>query len=65
MTFRCGCGRSLNVHNKEVQAKYELEKSVSQDDWKPDKCTADDGITDAYGDMLFLTGNNNRSKVVN
>ncbi len=33
--------------------------------WSVDQCTSDDGVTDAYGDILFLDKSEDLSKVTN
>ena len=62
--IRCGCGRAFTIHDQDVQKRYKAERDEPmKEEWSVKNCTREDDLTDAYGDMLFLTGNDSRSKV--
>ena len=54
---RCHCGLLLNEHKRQ-----DLNQN-SSGKWTINTCTQADGPTDAYGDVMFVSNNNNIAKV--
>ena len=59
----CGCGRKKEDHTEEAKLNANKEPFKSLKQWTVDACTENGDITDAFGDMLFLGGNDQIAKV--
>ena len=59
LNHRCECGIGIEQHRykNDKNSKNKISK------WEPKICTADDGLTDAFGDVKFICNNNAVAKV--
>ena len=65
---RCQCGRYFDDHHERVKDYFIDDGYLIKEKWDHKNlsfdCTADDGPTDSYGDVIFLGRKEEASKVI-
>ena len=54
----CECGRMKDTHKEDAFQNSNIKQ------WNAAYCTTDDGITNAFGDIIFLQNSDFLSKVI-
>jgi hypothetical protein len=63
MSKSCNCGRELNDHDQDIIDSFKDNASTEQEQWNPNTCTSESGLTNAYGELKFTGFGENNSKV--